>query len=247
MAPDPIAPDFAARDAIAHAKAYPFEILDQSYVYENGRWRAIATNEVSLADRVPVLASGSNQSPAQLHRKFGHLEEDVVIPTERARHYDFDSVYAAHLTRYGSAPATLQHSPGTAVTIFITWLTEGQLAVMHATEGNYTYDRLSPIRLEVDGGRILNEAFSYGSRVGCLNHEGGHLSLAAIPADARRHPAMTQTEVLGLVRNRLAPGTVLEEFIFDHLEDRKIHRERSEKLGKDAHALAYPTADRIEI
>lgn len=226
-------------DPIAHAKSYPFPAPDHCFLYEAGSWRRL-DGAFERQGRVPVLAAGSNQSPAQLVRKYGHLADVGPIPAQRGRLADFDVVYAAHLTAYGSVPATFQHSPGTATTVFVLWLDERQLARMHETEGNYTYDHLAGISVTLDTGGVLDEAYAYSSKVGCLCHAGGCVSLKEIRADGRRFPALGQVEMLTAVRDRLAPGTPLDDFIRAHLDDKMLHRARSTALGLDALAVLYP-------
>ena len=115
-------------DPVEHAKAYPFYIPDHCYLYEEGGWRRLDDRLFNADGRVPVLAAGSNQSPDQLARKYGHMPGIGPIPAQRGRLHDFDVVYAAHLARYGSVPATFQHSPGTIVIVFVLWLTAPQVA-----------------------------------------------------------------------------------------------------------------------
>lgn len=230
----------AVQDRIEHAKSYPFPSPDHSFVYENGDWRALGPGGVERDGRHPVLAAGSNQSPEQLNRKYGDNGIDAVIPVQRGRLHDFDVVYAGHLTAYGSVPATFQHSPRTVVDVFVLWLDDAQLARMHETEGNYTYDHLSDIRLELDGeDQPLAEAYAYTSRVGCLNFQGACVSLKEIEAQGRVFPALDQIAALGMVRDRFAPGIDVDEFVRQHLDDRQIHRDRSTGLGSDALPVAY--------
>ena len=103
-------------DLIAHALSYPFPAPDHSFVYEKRGWRRLQISEFNLKQRIPVLAAGSNQSPEQLIRKYADYSEFGAIPAQRGQLFDFDVVYAAHLTGYGSIPATFQRSQGTIVT-----------------------------------------------------------------------------------------------------------------------------------
>lgn len=225
-------------DPVAHAKTYPFPAPGHCFLYEGGNWRRLDC-DFERAGRVPVLAAGSNQSPEQLRRKYGHLSDIGAIPAQRGRLADFDVVYAAHLTAYGSVPATFQHSPGTEVTVFVLWLDARQLARMHETEGNYTYDHLSGIRVALDAGGTLDAAFAYSSKVGCLRHGTGCVSLAEIVAVGRRFPSLGQVEMLTALRDRLAPGQPLDDFIRAHLDDRALHVRRSAALGADALPATY--------
>jgi len=227
------------KDRIDHAKSYPFPSPGHCFVYDAGDWRALE-GPVARDGRHPVLAAGSNQSPEQLRRKYGAMADIGAIPAQRGRLRDFDVVYAAHLTAYGSLPATFQHSPGTAVTVFLLWLTDRQLERMHETEGNYTYDHLETLHLALDSGEILDSAYVYSSKVGCVSHGGSCVGLAEIAAERRVFPALGQVQALEMVRDRFAPGTPLDEFIAQHLADREIHRDRSARLGQGAIPVGYP-------
>lgn len=225
---------------VRHAKAYPFAIPERSYLYDKGAARDLDAARLEKDGRVPVLAAGSNQSPEQIGRKYAALGGDVVIPAQRGRLQGFDVVYAAHLSSYGSLPATFQASPEAAVTVFVLWLDAAQLQRMHETEGNYTYDHLSGITVALDDGAgTLGEAYAYSSKVGCLNHGGRPLALTEIAAQGRAFPAATQSEALGHLRDRLAPGRALDDFILGHIEDPDLHRARSRSLGSDALPLDF--------
>lgn len=225
-------------DPVAHAKAYPFPAPDRSFLYEDGRWTPL-NHPVDIAGRYPVLAAGSNQSPEQLARKYGAIDDIGPIPAQRGVLHDFDVVYAAHLSSYGSVPATFQKSTGTRVTVFVLWLTGRQLDRMHETEGNYTYDHLEALCLDLDGGTSMIEAYAYTSKIGCLSHDGACVSLAEINAQHRRFPALAQADIQAVIRDRLAPGMALDTFIDQHISDRSVHRERSTRLADDAVSVAY--------
>jgi hypothetical protein len=231
---------------VRHAKSYPFAIPERSYLFADGDVRTWS-DSIDRAGRVPVIAVGSNQSPDQLRRKFEGLS-GIAIPAERARLHDFDVVYAAHISSYGSVPATLQASPGTAVALFVLWMDEPSLARMHATEGNYTYDRLTGIRLELESGTTLDQAYAYSAKVGCLNVEEGCASLAAIPARERVNPAFRQADILARVRDWLAPGMALDAFVDAHIENAELRRTRIAEIGRDALPLAYKreVVDRLD-
>ena len=75
------APDICDRQAaLARARGYPYAIPDRSYHWRGGQVSEF--DAVKSAGRTPVLAVGSNQSPEQLTRKFGHLD-DWEIPVQR--------------------------------------------------------------------------------------------------------------------------------------------------------------------
>ena len=60
------------------------------------------------------------QIAEQLLRKFGDSE---TIPVTKARLWDYDVFYSAHVASYGSIPAVLGGAVvGTVVDVFVTWL-----------------------------------------------------------------------------------------------------------------------------
>lgn len=229
-------------DPLVRAKTYPYEIPRYSYLFRNGAFERHDDLSGYLDGRIPVIASGSNRSPAQLARKY-HDFEEVTIPVERAQLKDYDVVYAAHITGYGSIAANLQHIPGASVEVSITWLGDDQLARMDATEGRgYSYDftRLSGLTLTVDGRPDMTEAYAYAYRGGCLRHEGVHAGLREIVAEERPHAAFGQTEIQRHVRDRLAPGTDLDVFIRENLDDKALRVARETELQEDALPFTWP-------
>ena len=227
-------------DSIAHALSYPFPAPDHSFVYEKRGWRRLQISEFNLKQRIPVLAAGSNQSPEQLIRKYADYPDFGAIPAQRGKLFDFDVVYAAHLTGYGSIPATFQRSQGTIVTVFLLWLTERQLTRMHETEGNYTYDRLQNLKLILDeGGKFSESAYAYSAKYGCYNHKGSCVSLKEIVAKKRKFPALTQSRALEIVRDQLIPGAKLENFVEQLIFKPTKRLKFAEKMRKGAIEAKY--------
>lgn len=223
---------------IAFAKAYPFSILDHSFFLKDGAVTPLPAGEAHRAGRTAVLASGSNRSHEQLARKFGDDPEGVA--TERAWLADFDVVYAAHITRYGSIPTTLQHVAGMRVHLAINWLTERQLAAMHATEGNYDFVALERIALETEAGPALEIAHVYVARNGTLMHEGAPIGAREAAAENRPHTAMDQHEAQAHIHARLGEGIAPDDFVLQNIEDERLRRERSARLGDPAARFAWP-------
>lgn len=223
---------------IVHAKAYPFAILDHSFMLKGGEVTPLPAGTDHRVGRTPIVATGSNRSYEQLSRKFG--DDPDGVPTERAWLADFDVVYAAHITRYGSIPATLQHVTGMRVHLAVNWLTDRQLAAMHVTEGNYDFVALERIRLETEAGPALKEAHVYIACNGHLTHEGAPVGLREAAAEGRPHTALDQQEAQSLVHSRLGKGGDLEDFVLQNIEDERLRRERSERLGDPAATFAWP-------
>jgi hypothetical protein len=237
-------------DAIHWAKSYPFGHPRESYLYRDGGPRQLDEPRRAIKGRVPVLASGSNAAPQQLARKFENYVPGAEIPVIRSDLADFDSVYNAHITTYGSVPATLFPSPGTVLETFITWLDHKQLAVMHATEQpgiNYQFAELKGLILEVAGVGVLDAAYAYISVVGCLSHDGAPVSLAEVAARGRQFAARGQGEIQAVIRERIAPGTSLDPFILENIENHDLRRARSATLAETAHPFRYAGMKVIEL
>lgn len=234
-------------EALARAKGYPYPIPDASYLFEDGIARPWQHEETDawLAGRRPILAVGSNQSPDQLTRKFSDKQWGP-IPVTRARLHGYDVVYAAHISTYGSIPATLFKAPETTVTLFITWLSPEQEVRMHATEGNYAFGRLRGVRLEIETGTALDHVHLYAGQRGALRGPAGTpVPLAEVPADNRAWQAMTQVEVQDYVRRRVAADHDLDRFILTSVDDHDLRLARAEQLGADSHP--FDAEDFIEI
>jgi len=237
-------------DAVRWAKSYPFGHPGESYLFRDGGAHPLEEPRRAIKGRIPVIASGSNAAPAQLARKYENFAAGAEIPVTRADLGEFDSVYNAHITAYGSVPATLFPSPGTVLETFITWLDEEELAVMHATEQpgiNYHFAELKALTLEVAGVGPLDAAFAYISVVGCLDHEGAPVSLAEVPARGRRYAALGQGEIQAVIRDRMAPVAVLDPFIRENVENHDLRRARSAALAETAHPFRHAGMTVIEV
>ncbi len=220
------------------ARNYPYAIPVGSYLWRDGSVAPFDPD--ARRGRHPVLAVGSNQSPQQLTRKFGTRGE---IPVQRARLADFDIFYSAHITAYGSVPAMLQHSPGTTVTLSLTWLDADQLEAMHATEmsvAKYDFAVIEDVDLLLDCGTRMETVHLYASVNGHLMHEGDAVALAAVPAVGRRQRALTTAEVLEIVRHRVAPAAAPDAFVLNLVDDPEYRARCTEVIATDAVAFDYP-------
>jgi len=230
------------RDAkLARARGYPYEIPHGSYTWKEGG--IVPFDPAARSGRTPVLAVGSNQSPRQLTRKFGDTGE---IPVQRALLADFDIYYSAHITAYGSVPAMLQHAPGAAVTLSVTWLDDRQLETMHQTElgaANYRYGAIDSIDLVLDDGMLLDVIHLYVGMHGHLVHDGDAVALAAAPAAGRRPKALTTAEVLEIVRGRVAPAAGPEDFILRLVDDGAFRADCTAAIAADAVPFAHPASN----
>ena len=222
---------------VKRALAYPYSIPSRSFALAGGRVLELDAVEVDLHARTPLLAYGSNAAPEVLARKLG-AEADPV-PVIRAVLSDFDVVYSAHISAYGSVPAAIQRSSGTEVTVFVAHLTDEQLLQVSETEPNYELRSLRGLRCRFgEEGEALSEAVAYLSRHGCLAAGGSEVALSGVEARGRRFPAMSEAQVLERVRQELCPERALEEFIAQAIADPELARRWTERLRTGARALA---------
>lgn len=201
-----------AGEILKRALEYPYAIPHRSFLQVGGRTLELPAEGVDLSGRTPLLAYGSNAAPAVLARKLAALPE-LPLPLLAAELADFDAVYSAHVSAYGSVPATLLPSPATLVPAFVAYPTEEQLRLISATEPNYELTRLAGISCRLRDGGAVTELAAYVSRHGCLSIDGAEVALAEIPARERRLPEMSQPEVLEHVRRRVSPESTLEQFV----------------------------------
>ena len=270
-------------ELVALATEYPYPTPDGSYIFVRGQafelvdWtedplrdgrartsggetnsvgKLLATLGISrtspLNERTPVLAYGSNAAPLQLARKFRHISQ-AVIPVLRADVDDIDVVYSAHISRYGAIPATLTASSGTTLHTFVTWLSDAELAVMHASElgqpkpvpvpgnpvpGNYVFGELQGVAISSDVVLDDRPVYAYLSRFGALGLRERPLALAAVTATRRAFTPLAKMDVLESVRDLLAPAQDVETFILSAIRGDAARQEWSRLLREAAHPVS---------
>jgi hypothetical protein len=203
-------------ETYAHAIGYPWSRPARSYLFTSGavelldelepRRRAEVLERFTAssarppdAARTPLLAFGSNASPAALNRKFAHLpqEEDRTVLVLAGRLYHFDVGASAQPTIYGSLPATLFPSPGTAVRAAVLWVTSRQFTQLVWSELSYGLGRLATPFEADEPDQGVSSVIAFVSRFGAFSPDGRPVALAAIPASGRTARALSQEEVLG--------------------------------------------------
>jgi hypothetical protein len=237
--------DRAARLALAHG--YPYDIPAHSYLFREGRAVPLDGRPDTIG-RTPVLAIGSNQSPAQLARKFAHAP-DSIIPVTRAWLESFDICFATHVTRYGAIPGNLYPCPGMRVRLSVTWLDDEQLRVMHATEitgENYVFARLHGLGLETDEGARVDRALAYISLHGAMAIDGAPLGLAAMAAENRPHRAVLQPEALAALHRRCGGAGSLDDFVLAAIDDEAERVRRTGLMRTDPVPFDWPDMDILD-
>ena len=239
------------------AAGYPYVLLERSFIMDAGTHRLMEPGDpqADFTGRRPVLAVGSNMSPMQLARKFPDPAHGT-IPVTRARLRDFDSVYSTHFSSYGAIPATLFPSPGTTVTLFITWLNAEQEERMHETEvasENYGFCRLDDVEMEIESGPAgggstgLDYLFAYVSSRGAAAIDGEPVPLSEVPAENRRWRSLGQPEMQAHAQATLAPHLSVDAFIRENIENAERRRERTDALHETALAFERPGVVRVDI
>jgi hypothetical protein len=196
--------------AVARALGYPWLRPAGSYALSGGevelladlpaaaRERLLARFTSTSGDRLPLLSIGSNAAPAVLERKFAHFPAaaDRAVLALTGRLHEFDVGAAAQPTMYGSMPATLFPSPGTAVGATVLWVTPAQFTQLAWSEITYRLGRLGA-RFEVDEGAAgFDEVLVFVSRFGAFCPRGEPVALAAIPATGRSAAELSQEQLL---------------------------------------------------
>ena len=215
---------------IARALGYPCPAPTDDFVLRAGVAERFDSS-VSLIHRTPVLAVGSNRAPEQLRRKFG---DHTVVPVTVTRLADHDVVYSAHMASYGSIPATLAPSPGSVVTVSLTWLTPAQLHHMHKTEAvgvNYDYAVAEALPIEPVAGRPSVPIGCYLGRHGAVTFDGAPLALTEIHATNRRFRSLSQSEMLARVHASVAGPKALADWLNGLIEDRGARQGLTETLA----------------
>lgn len=122
-------------------------------------------SEVPLAQRIPVLAYGSNRCPSKIGWLRTELGLTGAVAVLRVRVHDVAAVWAAGIRmRDDQRPATLAASPGT-VEEHVVWLASPeQLAVLDVCESRgvrYRLVRLHSGVVEVPGRMALPDVWTY--------------------------------------------------------------------------------------
>jgi hypothetical protein len=197
-----------------------------------------------------VLAAGSNRAPERLAQKFAALFPGARIPVTHARLTGFDSVYCAHVTSYGSIPATLHPSPGTTVALHVTWLDDKELLCMHETEQpgvNYRFARLSDLNLVLEDGTRIETAYAYLSAHGALLDDGKPVALKAIAAQARRFASRDQEAMLAALHKSSRHGGALDHFLLAMIGEndacRRLREERERILRGAVEHFPFETVE----
>jgi hypothetical protein len=215
-------------ELLRRALGYPWQRPPGSYLLGDEGPRLLATLTPAERDeallglagpasgRLPLLAIGSNAAPAVLAAKFAHFEAPVdrAVLALSGRLHEFDVGAAAQPALYGSLPATIFPSPGTAVAATLLWVTLPQFTQLTWSELSYRLGRLRTRFVPDEGDAELDQVLVFVSRFGSLCLDGEPVAMAAVPATGRTAAAVSQRRLLDAVAARaLGPGADAEALV----------------------------------
>jgi hypothetical protein len=191
-------------------ESYPGPVPDWSYRLNNEGITYLREYQVAkwITGRRPVLAVGSNASPAQLRHKF-ESEPDLLasLPVTRAIVTGLVSAYTPYRAGYGSIPTTPYLGDDLHSLLSVVWLNDDQLARLNESErGGYQVGLVGlaeGVVATVDGvGDIADDLLVYASVEGALLIDGRPAvcsSFAAYQGDEPL-PSFDQAEITSLLQ-----------------------------------------------
>lgn len=233
-----------SKDALSRALDYPYDIPKTSFAFDpaTGAAQAIADVRIvewdvshhndhatfydidvlldgkprRLAKVCPVVASGSNAAPRQLHRKFQAHSADTMF----AFLCDFEDVmpvFSTHFSSYGAISACLHRWPGAASRLFVNLLGEAELSRMHLTESlgrHYNFSRLDSPVCRLNGAAVEMNLHYYESiQDPILDVRGRPIVVSSF--DVKKHPlpSASAEQLLRRVMRELFPDMKFEDAI----------------------------------
>lgn len=153
----------------------------------------LAANAAPVDARCPVVAIGSNASPAQLTAKFHKQAVSRTVPMTRATLRGIAVGHSAHVSAPGYIAATPLDLPDALSKVTVLWLDRSQLSALDATERNYHRIVLDgkSFPLELESSEQLNQFAIYVSRWGFL-----------VNPDGLPYPLTSQRQLFNLLRQR---------------------------------------------
>lgn len=257
--------DHTVEELGERAKRYPFERPPGSYLFTHGRlypvphpagpWtpellvaeadEAISFEQVcartgadpgyATATRTPVFGYSSNAAPDALAHKFALLSH-VAIPVIQCRVTGWDAVYSCHFSR-GYIPGAIHPSPGAELSGTISWLTDEELELMHASERlgtNYELRPLEDTLATFETGQTRSEPLAYHTLHGELRIDDLPVGVEGTHAANRRFGSMSELELLEMVQAKIAPDQSLDGMIASAIESVETQEALTAKL-KDCH------------
>jgi hypothetical protein len=199
--PDPVSQDLVPQGAAPYDEGPDLQGLSLDRYLRN-------VGGSPAASLVPVLAVGSNASPAQLRRKLANAGLPTLVPITAVRVSGLAVGVSAHVSRPGYLPATPVPDEGAVSDLWLVWLDVAALAAVDATEPNYERILLParyPVRLTT--GQPVMPCWVYLSRHGYLINEAGE------PRRLTDQATLISALLAGIPGLRALGGTSPQEWI----------------------------------
>ena len=197
---------------------------------------AIEGQTIEIDDVVAMIAAGSNGSTVQLARKYRERRSARPILIAPAEVTGAVSVYSAHITAYGSVPATMHAAPDAGAALHVLLMPAEELAHMNATEAlGVNYVLAAPEAMQA---RVETVSFArplaYVSKRGALALETGPVLLPQTGGEATGYAEAGQREMVERVMARLGEGCSVEAFVTRMIGDRRARADVTARLAETA-------------
>lgn len=196
---------------------YPGRWVDEATLLDGDVLRPLGDFPIS-AGRVPVLAIGSNGSPAQLSYKLRQAGVSGQVPMLPVRVTGLSVGLSAHISRVGYVAASPFLAADATSTLLVTWLDEDQLTVVDSTELP-NYWRVFLPSADVPVARLDGEPMPGGGAFLYVNARG----LLGRPDGSLRRSGEQRTVLAGL----LAESARLRE-LFGQTPESWVERARED-------------------
>ncbi|MEJ8574032.1 hypothetical protein [Microbaculum marinum] len=183
----------------------------------------VAGQTIEIDDAVALVAAGSNGSTVQLARKYRERRSARPTLIAPATVRGAVSVYSAHITSYGSVPATMHGAGGASADLHVLLLPAEELAHINATESlgvNYVLAAPHGTAATIEA-VTLSRPLAYVSKRGALSIDGSPSLLAGTGGRDAGYPAADQREMMARVQRHVGDAGALEEFVRAMIADRQ--------------------------
>ncbi len=188
---------------------------------------------VEIAEAVTLVAAGSNGSTMQLARKYRARRHAPPILIAPATITGAVSVYSAHITAYGSVPATMHAADASAV-LHVLLMPAEELAHMNATEAlgaNYVLAAPRAMAATVEGVPVP-APLAYVSKRGAVALDAGPVLLATTGGETTGYASAGQREMMERVKAHVGDERPLEAFVLRLIADRDARAAVTSRLAE---------------
>jgi hypothetical protein len=205
-----------------------------------------AGQTIEIDDVVALIAAGSNGSTEQLARKWRDRRSARPTVIAPAQVHGAVSVYSAHVTGYGSVPATMHPGAGATADLHVLMIPAEELGHMNATESlgvNYVLAAPDGVSATVEA-VTLARPLAYVSRRGALALDGAPALLPETGGGGTDYRAIGQREMMARVQRHVGGAGSLEDFVLSLVADRDRRQAVTDRLSETGRRWAL---DRHEI